>query len=310
MSQLFSKLAGHLRGIFTLILYSVNLTFWFTGLFFFSLLRLIPIQLTRHYCNQIMQRLPVYWITCNGWIQRATTDIVWDIVGLTQVQKNHWYLLICNHQSWTDILVLQHVFNKKIPSLKFFLKRELLWTLPLASWACWLLDFPFVYRHSRQKLEKNPHLKGKDLEITRDACQRFKKIPSTVTNFVEGTRFTREKAQKQNSPYRYLLQPRAAGIAFTLAILKEQIDEIIDVTLVYPDKQINLWDFLCGRIRKITLHINCIPVTPNLIGSYETDRKFRAQFQTWLNQIWRQKDNRIALIYDAINTNSQLNRSS
>jgi len=49
-----------------------------------------------------------------------------------------------------DILVLEKVFNRKVPMLKFFIKKELLWTLPVAGWAAWLLDFPFMERYHKR----------------------------------------------------------------------------------------------------------------------------------------------------------------
>ncbi len=52
-----------------------------------------------------------------------------------------------NHRSWVDILVLQSIFNRRIPFLKFFLKRQLIW-VPLLGLAWWALDFPFMRRYS------------------------------------------------------------------------------------------------------------------------------------------------------------------
>ena len=48
--------------------------------------------------------------------------------------RQEWYLMTSNHQSWADILVLQKVTNRRVPSLKFFLKQELIW-VPLLGLA-------------------------------------------------------------------------------------------------------------------------------------------------------------------------------
>ena len=116
--------------------------------------------------------------------------------------RHEWYLMTSNHQSWADILVLQKVTNRRVPSLKFFLKQELIW-VPLLGLAWWALDFPFMKRYSRAQLEKRPELKGKDMETTRKACEKYAHYPVSVMNFFEGTRFTEEKHRQQNSPYRH-----------------------------------------------------------------------------------------------------------
>ena len=177
---------------------------------------------------------------------------------------------------------------------KFFLKKELLWSLPIASWACWLLDYPFMHRYGKAFLAKHPELKGKDIENTKKACEKFKHIPTTVTSFVEGTRFSEEKKQHQQSPYQYLLRPKAPGIAFALATMGNYFNNILNITIVYPDGKINLWDFICGNVKNVIVHIDVLPVTADLLGNYENDRDFRIYFQGWLNQLWQQKDTLIA----------------
>jgi 1-acyl-sn-glycerol-3-phosphate acyltransferase len=173
--------------------------------------------------------------------------------------------------------------------LKFFIKKELLW-LPVLGQAWWAMDFPFVKRYTKSHLQKKPHLKGKDLEITRQACKKFKKIPISITNFVEGTRFTNEKHRRQQSPYPHLLKPKAGGIAFVLDSMGEQIHRVLDVTIVYPDGVTNFWALLCGKIRKIKVRVRSLPVSAELLGDYTNDGHFRAGLQLWLNNIWAEKN--------------------
>ena len=208
------------------------------------------------------------------------------------LERSKWYLVIANHQSWVDILVLQRVFHRRIPFLKFFIKKALLW-LPVLGQAWWAMDFPFVKRYSKSYLRKKPHLKGKDLEITRKACQKFKTIPISIMNFVEGTRYTDEKHRRQQSPYSHLLRPRAGGIAFVLGSMGEQIHRIVDVTIVYPDGVSSFWAFLCGKIRNIKVHIRSMPVNPELLGDYVNDRQFKLELQGWLNNMWAEKNRNI-----------------
>lgn len=285
------KLLSGLKVCIAVLLYSANLIVWCTplailGLFFY----LVPLKIWQRHCRRWMECLPVYWIKGNSLIQVLTTSIKYEITGLDQLAYNEWYLLISNHQSWADILVLQSIFNQKIPPLKFFLKKELLWTLPVASWACWLLGFPFMHRYSKRVLAKHPELKNKDVEATKRACMRFKARPTTVANFIEGTRFTEKKHKSQASPYHYLLRPKATGIGFSLAVLGNFFHKILNVTIIYPPKKSSLWHFLSGDMQKITIHIETIPIAPDYLGDYQQDRQFRINFQKKLNYLWSQKD--------------------
>ncbi len=72
--------------------------------------------------------------------------------------------------------------------------KKILWSLPIAGWACYFLGYPFIARHSHEEVRKNPQLKTKDIETTRAACAKFKEFPTTVMNFVERhTVYSREK---------------------------------------------------------------------------------------------------------------------
>ncbi|MEP4465852.1 acyltransferase, partial [Marinobacter alexandrii] len=205
----------------------------------------------------------------------------------------HWYFVTCNHQSWADIPAIQYVLNSRIPLLKFFLKKELIW-VPFLGIAWWALDFPFMHRHSKEQIAKRPELKGKDVAATQAACEKFRYTPVTVFNFMEGTRFTPSKHQHQNSPYTYLLKPRAGGTAFVLQAMGEIIHTMLDVTIVYPDGKAGFWDYLCGRIRRIVIDVRTREIPPRFLGmDYENDREMRKDFQQWISEIWADKDARI-----------------
>lgn len=294
--QFRTRLWEPFRGMLTLLLMVCNLSFWVALLLGVSLLRGLPIASWRKACRRLTERLPIYWIDGNILIQSLTLPNVrpqlWTKVEDLGDQLNvqSWYLLIANHRSWTDILVLQQVFNRRIPPLKFFLKRQLLWTLPIASWACWLLDFPFVHRYTRNQLRRRPALKNANLDSAKQVCEQYRYMPTTVVNFVEGTRFTLLKHQEQQVPYQYLLRPQAGGAALSLAALGHYLNSVLDVTLIYPSRHINLWHFLCGRIQGINLYVEALPITTDLLGDYRNDRVFRIAFQKWLGQLWQRKD--------------------
>ena len=293
---MFYVLPGAVRGSLSLIFYILNTLFWCTPLFVLVAAKVaIPLESWRRKCSRMLNVIAENWIWVNNQIQKLVGNKDWDVKGIDELDRSEWYLVLANHQSWVDILVLQRIFHRKIPFLKFFIKRELLW-FPILGQAWWAMDFPFVKRYSKSYLQKKPHLIGKDLEITRKACKKFKKIPISVMNFVEGTRFTNEKHLNQQSPYAHLLRPKAGGIAFVLSSMRQQIHRILDVTIVYPDGVSSFWALLCGNIRKIKVRVRSLPVTPEMLGDYANDGQFRAGLQKWLNDIWTEKNQDINIM--------------
>jgi 1-acyl-sn-glycerol-3-phosphate acyltransferase len=282
-----------LRGLTSLFGYFCNTIFWCTPLFVLTILKfMIPLTRFRRWCSQTLNALATGWVGTNTINQRMFSRTSLVVQGLQGLSLNDKYLVLANHQSWVDILVLQRIFHRKIPFLKFFLKKELIW-FPVLGQAWWALDFPFMKRYSKQFLKKKPHLKGKDLEITRKACEKFKTSPISIMNFVEGTRFTAEKHKRQRSPYHSLLKSKAGGVGYVLTSMGDQLNAILDVTIVYPDNIKNFWSFVCGDIPEIKVRVRSMPVTTDLLGDYTTDRSFRAQFHRWLNKLWKEKDQSI-----------------
>ena len=230
------------------------------------------------------------WATVNLRILSLSNRVTWDIEGLEDLRKDSWYLLISNHLSWTDIVVLCSVFKDRIPMPKFFLKQQLLY-VPFIGMACWALDMPFMRRYSRAYLLRHPEKRGQDLATTRRSCEKFQYQPTTVVNYVEGTRFTEQKRQKSPMPYEHLLMPKTGGIAYTLAAMGEQFDKIIDVTLAYPDNRDRPFkDMLMGKMTRIVVRVRLLPVDENVTGDYFHDKRFKRQFQQWLGNVWQDKD--------------------
>lgn len=214
----------------------------------------------------------------------------WDVQGLEGLNKKNWYLLISNHHSWADIVVLCVLFRKHIPMNKYFLKQQLAW-VPFIGLACWALDMPFMRRYSRSYLIRHPERRGKDVETTRRSCEKFRAHPTTIVNFVEGSRFTEEKKRETRSPYHNLLPPKAAGIAMALNVLGSQFDKLLNVTLCYPDNHTRpFYDMLSGRLTRIVVRINLVPIGEELHGDYVNDKNFKRGFQRWLNGLWEEKD--------------------
>ncbi len=260
-----------------------------------ALVKLLPIPTLRDRCSRGVMWIAETWAEIDKWIFATFTPTVWDIRGGDELRRDTSYLVISNHQSWVDIPALVQAFNRRAPYFKFFLKKELIW-VPFLGLAFWALDYPFMKRYSKAYLARYPHMRGKDLEITREACEKFKHMPVTVVNYLEGTRFTPAKHAQQGSPYRHLLKPKAGGVAFVLASLGEQLDAVLDVTVVYPGERIpGFWELISGQVPRVIVDIRTRRLDPALWrGDYQNDPAFRVQMQDWVSRLWDEKDRRIA----------------
>lgn len=250
-----------------------------------ALLKLVaPAEAVRRGCDRALNALASGWVANNNaWIA-AVRPGTWSVEGVAGLNPRGWYLVSSNHQSWVDILVLQRVFHGQIPFLKFFLKQELIW-VPVIGLAWWALDFPFMKRGRGQGARQN------DLETTRLACEKFKRIPTTVINFVEGTRYTAAKRARQGSPYRHLLKPKIGGLGIALATMGEQFEALLDVTIVYPGGAPSFWDLLCGRIPGVTVRVQQRQIPPGVLGGDPVgDQAYRQRIGAWVEQQWAAKD--------------------
>jgi 1-acyl-sn-glycerol-3-phosphate acyltransferase len=285
----------NLQGILTFAACTLNTVVWFVPIFLLGIVKfLLPFGAVRATVNPWLMFLGDAWVSCNAVIFSLGNDTTWDVHGVASLARDQWYLVMANHQTWVDIVVLQTVFSRRIPFLKFFVKQQLFW-FPFLGLAFWALDMPFMKRYSKSFLARHPGKKGKDLEATRRACEKFRDTPTSVINFVEGTRFTAEKKALRGTPYQHLLTPRAGGVALALTSMGDMFDAILDVTIVYPDGPPAFWDMMCGGLDRVIVDVRPLPVESWLIdGNYEDDREFRKRFHHWLADIWQEKDELIA----------------
>ena len=293
-SQVSERKGSLPRGVVTISLMGLNLAFWVTLLMIVAVIKLaIPVDAWRQWTSRGLIVIAECWIENNGRIFRLMRSMPLAATGLAGLDRRQWYLVVSNHRSWVDILVLQSVFNRRIPFLKFFLKRQLIW-VPLLGLAWWALDFPFMRRYSSEFLARHPELRGKDLEATRRACEKFRRIPTSVMNFVEGTRYTEAKRVAMASPYRHLLPARAGGIAFVLSAMGGILHSMLEVTIAYRPATPSFWDLCCGRLGSVTVDVRTRPIEGWMAqGDYMNDPQFRERFQGWLSAIWADKDQRL-----------------
>jgi len=286
-----------LTGSFVTLLLLLNTLVLFGPLMLFALLKLLLPGRLRDYASAAVMWIAETWAEIDKLIFALCIPTRWDIRGAEGLRGDTSYLVVCNHQSWVDIPALIQTLNRRTPFFKFFLKKELIW-VPFLGLAWWALDYPFMKRYSKAFLDKHPELKGHDLEITQAACELFKRQPVTVVNYLEGTRFNPAKRREQASPFTHLLKPKAGGVAFVLAAMGEQLDAILDVTVVYPQERIpGFWDLISGNLPKVIIDFQTRELSADLWqGDYENDPLFRQRVQDWVNRIWSEKDQRIAAL--------------
>lgn len=273
------------KGCLASVILTTNILVIFSAMMPFALIKLLlPIAGVRKVMDRLLNALAQTWIAANGaWIAMMQR-IDWRISGLEGLRTDAWYLVSSNHQTWVDILVLQKVFAGRIPFLKFFLKRELMY-VPFMGLAWWALDFPFMRRSGGGRDF------AKDLDATRKSCERFKAIPTSVINFLEGTRRTAAKHAAQQSPYRHLLKPKVGGLAMALAVMGDRFSSYLDVTIVYPKGVPTFWDLLCGRLEEVVVRVRELAIPRSLaLGSYASDPGYRRELQNWVQGMWEEKD--------------------
>lgn len=284
----------NVRGVIVFSGLTINTIFWFIPIFLLGIVKmLLPVSFIRRQLTRVLMAMGENWISVNRLVLAGRGAMNWRARGIDELRRDGWYLVLSNHQTWVDILVLQVALNRRIPFLKFFIKQELIW-FPLLGIAWWALDMPFMKRYKPSYLAKHPDKKGSDLEATRKACEKFKHTPTSVINFIEGTRFSEAKRIKRQSPYKNLLPPRAGGIAVALTSMGEMFDAILDVTIIYPGGVPQFWSMCCGECVDAIVAVQPRPVEASLIGGdYQNDRDFRRQVHQWLGSVWAAKDQHI-----------------
>lgn len=281
-------LPAPLVGAIALLLLVANTVFWISCFVPVVALKLVvPSRRFRERCYDLLIVLAWRWVGFNSWIVKLTQRLDWDVVLPQGLDPDGSYLIVCNHRSWTDIYFLQHVLKRRVPFLKFFLKRSLIW-VPFLGFGWWALGFPFMRRRSL----------AQDMETLRRSCEAFRRAPVSLINFLEGTRFTPDKRLAQQSPYENLLKPRAGGAAFVMSAVADRLAGVLDVTIVYPGDppRASIWEFLQGRIGRIVVRARLLPLPGDTLGRDPLkDREFSARMRDWANGIWQDKDR---LIHD------------
>ncbi len=290
-------LPAPVTGAIMFVLLVAHTLIWASVVYVAIFLKLLaPRGRLRDGASRLTAWLAQQWAVLNtvyvGWLLR----IDWTLRIDADLSPQGQYLVCSNHQSWNDIFVLMQAFGRRAPFFKFFIKQQLIW-VPVLGLCWWGLDYPFMKRYTAEQVAKDPSLKGKDLETTRKACERYRNQPVLILNFLEGTRFTAAKHARQQSPFKHLLKPKSGGFAFTLSALGAKLDSLLDVTIVYPQGPQGFWALLCGKVRRVIVEVRALKIPAELFaGDYENDAEFRRRFQAWIGELWTAKDRRIGEI--------------
>ena len=284
---------SNIIGFFTFILIVVELIIGFGTLTIVNIPRAIfPFKSLKIKLSKISNTIGEYTVYGLKIIMKIMHRDAMQVFDNNEFDKNQWYMAVSNHQSWADIFILLVAAHKRIPLLKFFMKKELAW-IPFVFLANKTLNMPFVNRHSKKQLEKNPNLRFKDYENTLLACKRFLRSPSTIFSYAEGTRNNSTKHQAQNSPYKNLLIPRVGGIATALSAMPN-IDVLVDYSVVYKSNKRGAWAFLKGDMRDVKVSVKKYNIPEDLKNkNYSTDEEYRKNFKIWIEGIWEEKDKEI-----------------
>jgi 1-acyl-sn-glycerol-3-phosphate acyltransferase len=282
-----------LRGILSSLLLVLNTIAVCVPLYLLGAARLLFPTRARSSLTRRMDRLIDFWVGNNrrsfNLLGLTSIELSWE--GDETLSDDLWYLVVCNHQSWTDIVVLQNILWRRVPPIKFFTKRQLIW-VPFLGLAMWFLDFPYVRRMSREQIAADPALAELDRQATLKACEKFREHPSTVLNFPEGTRFTAAKHQNQIARFRNLLNPKIGGLTYVSDGLRNQLHKLLDITIVYLGPTPTFWDLMQGRCPKVQILVQCRDL-PESVREALTLEERRERLGLWIEDIWRDKDQRL-----------------
>ena len=291
---------SHIRAALVLVFISCNLAFWIVPLLVLVLIKgMLPISWVRARIYKIMAWIYRIAVDGNSWILFNLLKIRLDITGIDHTYPGNFYLILSNHQSWSDIFILQHLLNRKAPIMKFLVKQELMY-LPLVGVICWAYDFPFLNRgkHRKRKTEKLSRVQ--DSQTLSKSLTRFLRSSAAIMNFAEGTRFSHPKAVEQRSPHQYLLKPKAGGLIAIYKMVCHNLTAVLDFTIVYHAPKLSFWRFISGSIPRVSIHVDTISSQElkENFGLPETNFKPDRAIE-WVNQMWRRKDKQIHHILSA-----------
>ena len=245
-----------------------NLMVWLTGLVFITPFKLIPLLwLQTRVITPLAHGFYRAAVRINSfWMQRVVGI---EITLEGSINRHPNPIVVCNHQSWFDIPLVQEVIAGQGPIVQFLIKRELVW-VPIIGWICLVLNFP---RLNRSGVASDRAL---DLAAIESAAQKLGRAPGALLVFAEGSRFSTEKSKLQNSPYPHLLKPKLGGFSTMLKYARPDTP-VLDLTISYAAGQAQFWRCLHGGTPRIRIRVE------EFLAADITDP------EAWLNKRWQAK---------------------
>lgn len=254
---------------------AANLLLWLPLLLLAASMRIVlPLSIVKKATYQmvgVVYRLAVkidaFWISRVLGVKLEVADNLQILGSLSPADS---LVVICNHQSWFDIFLLQTLISRSGPILKFVIKTELLW-VPVLGSVCLTLNFPRLSRKS------DARSRAKDLRNVELASLRLEEELGGLLIFPEGTRFSEEKRRLGHSPHQLLLAPRPGG----LTVIQQSMPAatgILDISIRYDLGDANCWRCMSGVVDAVQVKVESFQMR-------EVNN-----VPDWLNQRWSVKD--------------------
>jgi 1-acyl-sn-glycerol-3-phosphate acyltransferase len=265
----------HLRAATCFAGITLNLVFW--ALLLALLLPAKAVRRTRPWFNRLADRIYHAAVRIDSALLRRVSGVLWRFDELT-LDPTRPHIVLANHRSWADILIVQAVVATRGPIVKFLAKRQLLFT-PIFGLIILAFDFPILRRRTRRG-DDPAKRRDDDRRRVSEAAAVLLDSPAAILSFAEGTRFSEAKLKASHGPYDHVLPPRAGGlVAMIEALGGGGGGRIVDLTIAYS-RTVSFWEFLGGESGPVSVLWETVE-----IAEVEPGRA-----QAWLNARWRRKD--------------------
>lgn len=292
--QILRNCLHSLCGFVSFIYIISNLSFWIIPVILLAVIKLmVPVSRIKVRSYQAMIWIYGIAVKINDFLLFGIMKNKLHIQNPGALNKERNYLILSNHQSWADILILQSFLNKNTPPIRFIVKRELIF-MPLIGLICWAYEYPFVRRGSLKSKKETNHKTSKDMYTIRNKIDHMSSSNLSIINFVEGTRFNILKSKKFASRYKHLLNPHAGGLFHILKNYGEKLDTVLNFTIVYGCRAPFFWKFIGGRCRHILVDLQEIQKEDLMtsLGATNEEIHFNA-VSNWLKELWKEKDEKM-----------------
>ncbi|MCY4657407.1 MAG: hypothetical protein OXC80_11420, partial [Gammaproteobacteria bacterium] len=110
------------RGCIAMTVIAVTAIFDCLVIYVIALVRaLITIHSFQIWLDGLMEKPVDWWVGSNRFLIKALALTEFRfITEMPKADRDSWYVITSNHQSWADILILQVIFRDVSPIIKFF----------------------------------------------------------------------------------------------------------------------------------------------------------------------------------------------